>query len=135
LSADDNLTTVKTIYDAFGSGDVETILGCLADDVDWHPDASGDEAPWWPARKGKDQVSGFFQAIGESLEVTAFEPIGMAANDSDEVMVLIKWGAKSKATGREVSMHIHHYWHFKDGKVDHYHGSEDTQQTAAALAA
>lgn len=135
MSADDNLNTVRKIYEAFGTGDVPTILDCLADDVDWHPDASGDAAPWWPARKGKDAVTGFFQAIGENLEVTRFEPVGMAANDSDEVMVLIRWGAKSTATGREISMHIHHYWHFKDGKVDHYHGSEDTAQTEAALRA
>ena len=30
-----NLATVQTIYDAFGTGDVLTILETLADDVEW----------------------------------------------------------------------------------------------------
>ena len=31
----DNVTTVNKIYEAFGRGDVPSILSCLADDVAW----------------------------------------------------------------------------------------------------
>ena len=40
---------------------------------------------------------------------------------------------KSKETGREASMQIFHYWHFRDGKVDHYRGTEDTAATLEML--
>ena len=30
-------------------------------------------------------------------------------------------------------MHLHHYFHFRDGKVAYYRGSEDTAQTVEAL--
>jgi hypothetical protein len=30
-------------------------------------------------------------------------------------------------------MNLHHYWRFRDGKVEYYRGSEDTAQTVAAL--
>jgi hypothetical protein len=30
-------------------------------------------------------------------------------------------------------MNLHHYWHFTDGKVDTYRGSEDTAQVVAAF--
>ncbi len=133
MGAEDNLATVKGIYQAFGAGDVQAILDQLTDDVDWAADAASDAAPWWGQRTGKDQVPGFFQAIGETVDVTEFEPIGFAAND-DEVMVFLRFGSRSKATGREASMNIHHYWHFRDGKVDKYRGSEDTAQTASILA-
>jgi uncharacterized protein len=39
MSAEDNLATVKGIYEAFGKGDVEAILDQLADDVDWAAEA------------------------------------------------------------------------------------------------
>ena len=28
--------TIRTLYDAFGRGDIPTILNMLADDVDWY---------------------------------------------------------------------------------------------------
>jgi hypothetical protein len=34
MPAEANLATIKTIYEAFGTGDVETILDAVADDVD-----------------------------------------------------------------------------------------------------
>ncbi|MDX6581972.1 MAG: uncharacterized protein QOI10_1156 [Solirubrobacterales bacterium] len=132
MSAEQNLATVKGIYEAFGSGDVAAILDTLADDVDWAADADSDVAPWYGARHTNHEVAAFFEAIGGALEVLEFRPLGFATSD-DEVMVLLAWRAKSKATGREISSNLHHYWHLTDGKVDKYRGSEDTAQTAAAL--
>jgi hypothetical protein len=40
-----------------------------------------------------------------------------------------------KATGREASFHLHHYFRFgDDGKIEFYRGSEDSAQVARALA-
>jgi hypothetical protein len=47
--------------------------------------------------------------------------------------VLIDFTMKSKETGREAAMQIFHYWHFRDGKVDHYRGTEDTAATVEML--
>jgi ketosteroid isomerase-like protein len=132
MSAEDNLAIVKGIYESFGAGDVEAILDQLTEDVDWAADAASDAAPWWGRRKGKDQVPGFFQALGENTEVTKFEPVGFAANDH-EVMVFLRFAFEIKATGRSGSMNIHHYWHLRDGKVDYYRGSEDTAQSVELL--
>jgi ketosteroid isomerase-like protein len=41
--------------------------------------------------------------------------------------------ATARATGRTVEQNLHHYFRFRDGKVDFYRGSEDTAQTVAAL--
>ena len=42
----ENLATIKGLYEAFGKGDLETILGAVADDVDWAVDAEP-VAPWY----------------------------------------------------------------------------------------
>jgi ketosteroid isomerase-like protein len=50
-----------------------------------------------------------------------------------EVFVLIPFTARVKATGRSYTMNLHHYWHFRDGKIDRYRGSEDSAQTLEAF--
>jgi ketosteroid isomerase-like protein len=115
----ENLETVRKIYAAFGEGDVETILDQLTDDVDWAAD-------------GKEQVGEFFAALAGNVEVTKFDVIDVAAND-DSAMAFIRFEATVNASGGSIATNIHHYWHFSDGKVDRYRGSEDTAQTLAAL--
>ncbi len=134
MRAGANLETVRSIYEAFGSGDVAVIVSACTDDVDWAADASGDDAPWWGRRVGKDGVAEFFAAVARTVEVTEFTPLSFAANDN-EVMVLLRWGARNIATGEEATMHLHHYFRFRDGKVEYYRGSEDTQLTASTMAA
>jgi ketosteroid isomerase-like protein len=132
----ENLETVQKIYAAFGEGDVETILGELADDVDWAADAVAGSGgpPWYGKREGPQQVGEFFQALGSAVEVTKFDIIDVAAND-DSAMAFVRFEATVKASGESVAMNIHHYWHFTDGKIDRYRGSEDTAQTVAAFEA
>ena len=132
MSSNGNIDTIKTIYDAFGKGDVATILDNLTDDADWAIDAASDSAPWYGVRSGKDAIGKFFADLGGAVDVVEFDPQSFAAND-DEVMTLVRFGAKSKATGGEINANLHHYWHFSDGKVDRFRGSDDTEQVANAL--
>ena len=119
-----NEATVKTIYEAFGTGDVPTILDKLTDDVDWAADTASAVAPWYGQRFGKDAVAGFFQAIGEAVQVTAFTPLSFASNDT-EVFVFLDFGVTVKSG----SMHLHHYFRFRDRKIEYYRGTEDTALT------
>ena len=128
----DNTETIKAVYEAFGRGDAPAILERVADDVDWATDANDSGAPWYGERKGKEQVGGFFEGVGGAVEVLDFEPLAFAAN-GDEVMTFVRFRARARATGREIDMHLHHYFRFRDGKIAYYRGSEDTAQTAAAL--
>ena len=47
LGAEQNIETVKAMYDAFGRGDVQAILERVTDDVDWSTDAAIESAPWY----------------------------------------------------------------------------------------
>ena len=83
--------------------------------------------------EGEGRRDRFFTAIASAIEVTEFTPLSFAANDT-EVMVLLRFGSRSVATGKEATINLHHYWRFRDGKVEHYRGSEDTQLVASTLA-
>jgi hypothetical protein len=125
MSSDDNLKTVQAVYEAFGRGDVAFILDVVTDDVDWATDTESTAAPWYGIRHGKDGVQSFFEAFGATMDVDRFEPFSLAANDSD-VHAMVRFGGTRRAAGASVSMNLHHFFQFRDGKICYYRGSEDT---------
>ena len=134
MSQDDNLKLVREIYDAVGRGDVPAILDRVTDDVDWAAEAASRAAPWYGPRPGRAGVASFFSDLAGSIEITEFTPHAFATGE-DDVHLLVRWTFRSIATGRQVSMTMHHYWRIRDGKVEQFRGSEDTELTARVFAA
>jgi len=132
MSADENIKTIASIYEAFGRGDVAAILAALTEDVNWAADAASDAAPWYGVRHGKDAVTEFFTAFGSTMEVEDFTPVSFAANDTD-VHTVVRFRGKSRRTGKTAATNLHHFFAFRDGKIAYYRGSEDTALTAAVL--
>jgi uncharacterized protein len=135
VSAEDNIDTIKGVYEAFGSGDVEAILAQCSDDVDWASDVANPVAPWQGERHGKAELPSFFAAIAGAGTVNEFTPLSFAANESGEVMVLLHWSFTVAETGRQLASNLHHYWRLSGGKITYYRGSEDSAQVAAAFGA
>lgn len=133
MGAEQNVETIKAMYEAFGRGDVDAVLELVTDDVDWSTDAAIESAPWYGQRNGKAEVRGFFEGIGRTGPVTEFVPLSFATNDDGDVMVFIRYAFTVTATGKSGAMNIHHYWRFRDGKVCFVRSSEDTALVAALL--
>ena len=133
MAGDDNIKTVQRIYEAFGRGDLGTILDALTDDVDWATDTSTSVAPWYGPRTGKDEVTAFFEAFGATMEVDEFTPLTYAANVT-EVFSVVRIRTRSRAGGKALAMNLHHWFVFTDGKISFYRGTEDTAQVQAVLA-
>lgn len=113
-----NAATVQAIYEAFGRGDVPTILSKLADDVEWdYAGGTSTNVPWLQPRKGPAEVAGFFQAIA-GMEFHAFTPKGIIG-DGDTVVALVDVDFTVTATGKRLSeVDEIHVWHFNaEGKV------------------
>jgi ketosteroid isomerase-like protein len=133
VGADENVKTIQVMYEAFGRGDVQTILGSVTEDVDWAAEAATHGAPWFGPHQGRASVPAFFEAFGSNMEVEEFTPLAFGTNE-DSVFALVRCRAKSRANGRGVDMTLHHYFRFRDGKVCYYRGTEDTAQTEAVFA-
>ena len=69
MGTDDNIKSIQAMYQAFGVGDVGSILNAVTDDVDWASDTSSTAASWFGVRHGKDGVASFFEAYGSAMEV------------------------------------------------------------------
>jgi uncharacterized protein len=128
-----NLTTVQEIYGAVERGDTDAILERVTDDVDWAAEAASRAAPWYGRRTGKAGVASFFTDLATSIEISSFTPHSFAASN-DDVHLLVDWTFRPLDGGREISMTMHHYWRLRDGKVEYFRGSEDSELTALALA-
>ncbi|MFI1094042.1 nuclear transport factor 2 family protein [Streptomyces sp. NPDC020917] len=127
MSADTNVATIKSVYDAFGRGDVRTILNALSDDVNWATEAASTAVPWYGVRSGKSEVSAFFEQFGSTMEVDDFTPLAFAANETD-VMTVVRMKAHHRANGRTMDMQMHHWFAFRDGLIAHHRATEDTAQ-------
>lgn len=132
MGADDNIKTIQSVYEAFGRGDVGTILDALTDDVDWASETSSTVAPWYGVKHGKDGVTSFFEAFGSTMEVDEFTPVTYAANE-DAVFTVVRFRARPRRTGKAVDMNLHHYFRFRGAKIWYYRGTEDSAQTEASL--
>ena len=132
MSGEDNIKIIQTIYEAFGRGDVETILAALSADVDWAAETSSTAAPWYGVRTGTQAVAEFFQQFGSTVDTAVFELVAFAANET-EVCALVHYRGAARASGTEIETNLHHYFRFRDGKICYYRGTEDTAQTERTI--
>ena len=129
-----NLITVQAIYEAFGKGDIPTILSHLADDVNWESwaDNSAQKAgvPWLQFMKGKDGVLAFFQLIGnpEVFQIKEFQVLSMM-DGGHQIAAEFVIEADILTTGGHFRDEEVHLWTFNDqGKVVRLRHYTDTHK-------
>ena len=127
-----HLKTVQSIYEAFARGDVPTILGHLAENVEWEYGIVSTNVPWLQPRQGRAEVTKFFQSLAD-FEIQKFEPKTFLEN-GDVVVVLIDLEGTVRSTKlRVVEEDEVHIWHFDaKGKVSRFRHRADTFQHWAA---
>jgi ketosteroid isomerase-like protein len=130
---DPKIAAVQRLYEAYGRKDLDAVLADLADDVDWKAETASSSVPWYGPHRGKAEVPQFFEEIGANVQVHEFTPLAFTAGDSD-VIVPVRWSYTVLATGKRTDMTMLHWFHFEDGKIARFRGTEDSEQSAAAFA-
>ncbi len=130
-----NVRTIQTIFTAFGTGDVATILANVSDDTAWGFNGGRREVAWHGPWRGKAGLPGFFEAMGRHIAVAAFEPRAFHAV-GDHVFVPLRIAYSVKDTGKQVDEEQLQWWTCDDsGKVVGLQHYEDTAQVLAAVTA
>lgn len=130
MSVQENVELVKKGYEAFGRGDIETLLGLFAEDIEWTVPATPG-APFGGAIKGRDAVGSFFQSLAEAEDFQEFAEQDYIAQD-DRVVVTGRSKAVVKATGRTVALEWVHLFTVEDGKVQKFVEFFDTAAASEA---
>lgn len=117
----------RSIYQAFGRGDIGAVLERLAPDVQW--DVFDDHAaqragvPWLQPRRGRDEVQRFFALIG-GWKVHAFDVVDIVG---DGRQVAAELRVDFDVGGRRLRDEELHLWSFgADGRVERFRHYVDT---------
>ena len=130
-TVDEHLQAVREIYAAFGQGNLPAVLAALADDVEWR--VEGPPAIRYAGtRRGRRQVTEFFAALAEAVEVERFEPRRFIAQ-GDCVVVLGCEQLRVRSTGRTVRDDWVQVFTFRDGRVAHFREYLDSAAVAEAF--
>jgi ketosteroid isomerase-like protein len=122
-----NVETVQQIYEAFGRGDVPSIIEKLDANVEWDTEIPVDGVPWLQPRRGAANVPGFFESLAP-LNITRFEPHTWFES-GDKVFVLIALEG-TNANGKPFNLPYEgHLWVFNNaGNVAKFQHVADTAQ-------
>ncbi|HEX5155547.1 MAG TPA: nuclear transport factor 2 family protein [Parafilimonas sp.] len=105
---------LKAMYDAFATGNIPFILETISEDFTWKDPCDPSVVPYGGLRQGRKGMMNFFQAIGNSTNLTAWE-VTDYVSEGDTVIAEGKHGFQSKKTGKGALLDWAMVWKFKDG--------------------
>lgn len=127
-----NVALVKSLYAAFGKGDIATIVGAVTADVDWSVNGRASDVPTFGARKGQAAVQEFFALVASSYVFSEFSPKEFHAV-GDKVFVLGRYAMTVKKTGKPAESDWVHIFTIVNGKVTAFREFLDTARAAEAF--
>ncbi len=130
----DQVTRMQELYEAFGRGDVPTVVAAMDPGIEWF-EAEGN--PWSPGHAflGPQQVvEGVFARIAEFDGFEIHPDRFLGAGDS--VIMQGRYRARShQATGEPLDAEVVHVWDLREGMVVRFHQYCDTRQLARVMGA
>ena len=131
MSEEQNQRIVREVYEAFGRGDVPSMLGALSEDIDWRIDGP-ETVPYFGQHNGHGGVVEFLTKLGTNVEMERFEPREFIAR-GDKVIVLGGERGRVKSTGRAFDNDWAMVFTLSDGKIKSFRSYEDTGAVAGAF--
>jgi ketosteroid isomerase-like protein len=110
-----NEENLRKGYEAFGRGDIDTVMTLLTDDIQWHVPGRN---PLSRDYSGKEEVGGFFAKMMELTDGTfRVEVHDVLANDEHGVGLL---RLSAQRDGKTLQVNDVHVWHVRDGKFSEF---------------
>ena len=126
----ENSDALKRGYDAFNSGDIDTLREIFAEDIRWEgPDTDG--VPMSGVNDGRDAVLGALGQIGEAFERFQVSPDGMV-EQGETIVVLSHLDARTRS-GADLKLPGVEVWRMTGGKANRVQSLLDTAELKKAL--
>lgn len=131
----DNVSLLKNLYDAFGRGDIPTVLGAMSPDIKWHEAESHPYRPSGEAWVGPDDIlNNLFMKLGGEWDGFTVHPRSFHAA-GDSVIVEARYSGTYKATGKSMDAQVCHVWDVKNGQVTRFQQYVDTAKLQDTMGA
>jgi ketosteroid isomerase-like protein len=126
-----NTKVVQDMYAAFSRGDVNTLMGNIADNVVWiGVYGTGKHVPTSGERRGKAAVGQFFQQVADNVNFTSMEPKEFIAT-GNKVVALGHYGGTTPAK-KSFDSDFAMVFTLQNGKVIHFQEFCDSAAINAA---
>lgn len=129
----ENVQIIRGMYDAFGRGDVPSVIGRLDQTVEWHEAENFIYADRNPYVGPQAVLEGVFMRLGADWEGFAVAPEEWI-DAGDRLVVLGIYSGTHKTTGRKVRAQFAHVWSLREGRVVRFQQYTDTKQFADTVA-
>ena len=129
-----NADVVRRLYDAFGRGDVATVLGAFDTAIEWREAESFRYADGNPYLGPAAIAEGVFQRLVADVENFTVVPATII-DGGDTVVAEGRYKGRVRATGKPVDAQFAHVWGFRNGKVTRFQQYTDTRQWSDAVQA
>jgi hypothetical protein len=128
----DNVERIRSLYEAFGRGDVPVVLGAMDPAIEWN------EAENFPYADGNPYVGpdailkGIFMRLGSewngfSVDLEELHDAG------DAVVATGRYAGVHGKTGTRISAQFAHVWRLRGGKIVRFQQYTDTLQVSRAV--
>lgn len=130
MSEQPNSKIVQQAYDNFTSGDIQSLVSLMADNVEWQlPDVAN--IPFSGKRSGRESITQFFASVAANQEALQFEPREFI-EQGDKVVALGHYRWRILSTGREYASDFVHVFTVRDGQIVAFREHFDTALAQAA---
>lgn len=128
MTAHENAELVRSGYEAFAAGDLDTVAKLFAPDIRWH---IGGRSAISGTYTGHNEVFGFFGKLIEETGGTFHIDIHDVLASDDHVVALVR---ESASRGdRHLEMNEAHIWHLSDGLAKEFWGFAEDQYEASSF--
>mgnify|MGYP003297239012 CR=1 FL=1 len=131
MNEQDQLEIVKKAYSNFKSGDIESLLNQMSEDIDWELPKI-ENVPFSGKRRGKEAVREFFRTLASEQDALEFNPMEFIVQ-GDKVVTLGNYVWKTREGGHQYGGEWAHVFIVRNGKIASFHEYMDTAAAANAF--
>jgi len=128
----ENVSLVKGIYAAFGTGDVPAVIAAMSPEIEWNEAENFPYADGNPYVGAEAILGGVFARLASEWDGFHVEP-EQFLDAGDTVVMTGRYAGTCRGTGSAMNPQVAHIWTVADGKVTGFQQLVDTLAVARAM--
>ncbi|MDX1769135.1 MAG: nuclear transport factor 2 family protein [Arenibacter troitsensis] len=133
MTTEQNIQVIDSLYNAFATGDMPTVLGLMYPTIAWNEAESNSLAVGNPYIGPDAIVEGVFANLGSKHEHFGLQDVKIHGMNNNMVLATLRYDAKVKATGKSYNAQAAHLWTLNDdAKIIAFQQYVDTKKLADA---
>ena len=133
MSEQQNVTLIQKLLEAFGRGDVQTILDHSTNDCEFYCPGPA-IIPYTGTKKGRAEIQAYFDAL-IGTQSNANLSIDQFVAQDDAVVAIGRYTSKVNSTGKPIDTPVVLTFQVQDGKIKRHMVIGDTAALAASYTA